>query len=100
MSLFDIPKFNNIFWFDFVCFRNNKVNKSQIDKLVNFMVEHPNLARGTYCNTAEGRNDSCRQWDDLKNQLNALGPPTKTISEWRRVSRNNLNFVFVQVKLK
>lgn len=76
----------------YVLLHRNKVNKLQLDKLVNFMVDHENLARGTYCNTAEGRTDSYRQWEDLKNQLNSLGPPTKTTSEWRRVSRNKLNF--------
>ena len=52
--------------------------------MVEFMEAHDNIAKG-YMATSDARTKSKELWDDLQNELNALGPPSKSTDQWKRV---------------
>lgn len=68
-----------------VHFSLKKSTTQQLRTLVLFMEENPELARGA---PVFGANKFSidEEWKKLGNNLNALGPPTRTIAEWKKVS--------------
>lgn len=50
--------------------------------LVNMMEENPAIARGFFKGNKE---EPTRFWEKVNVELNAAGPPTKTIVEWKKV---------------
>ncbi|XP_062538726.1 uncharacterized protein LOC134206998 [Armigeres subalbatus] len=60
-----------------------RTNVRQFARLVSFMEEHPELARG-------GRFSDCREsvsslWATIQAALNSLGPPTRSVAAWQKV---------------
>ncbi|XP_017477882.1 PREDICTED: uncharacterized protein LOC108367702 [Rhagoletis zephyria] len=62
-----------------------KLNPTQKDVMVEFMAEHPNLAKSKFSNFAQGRAKSISLWEELSMQLNAVGPPFKDWRKWKKV---------------
>ncbi|KAH8401548.1 hypothetical protein KR009_006378, partial [Drosophila setifemur] len=53
--------------------------------MVDFMRKNPDLAKG-YIKGDRAANDA--KWAKLRNTLNAVGPPFKNISGWKKASKN------------
>ena len=66
-------------------FRPKITSQCQFEELVRFMEANVGIARG-YTSTKDGKKEAKKQWEEISNILNALGPPIRTENEWRRVS--------------
>lgn len=53
--------------------------------MVDFMVSHSNLAKG-HLNSANGRSKSKELWQKLSKDLDAVGPPSREVEKWKKVS--------------
>ncbi|XP_041978569.1 uncharacterized protein LOC121732681 [Aricia agestis] len=62
----------------------SRVSEGQWNILIDFLEQHPNLARARgYNNSAHGRAESFRLWQEVANSLNAEGSgTTKSPKEW------------------
>ncbi|XP_058827387.1 uncharacterized protein LOC131687327 [Topomyia yanbarensis] len=60
------------------------INPQQVGELTKFMELHPDLARGIL-NRADGRHNSNKLWDNIKERLNEKGPPMREVKEWKKV---------------
>lgn len=58
---------------------------AQFDILVTFMENHSNLAQG-YLKAADARQSAKILWDRLTLELNAVGPPVKEATAWKKVN--------------
>lgn len=68
--------------------RRSRVSEGQWTILLDFLERNPNLARARgYNNSARGRAESLRLWQEVADLLNAQGSGTsKTPKEWSIVS--------------
>lgn len=57
------------------------------------MEQHPAFAAGNI-KTADGKGAMDKLWCALSNQLNSIGPPTKSVDKWKKVSVMLLSFSF------
>ncbi|XP_054089445.1 uncharacterized protein LOC128922543 [Zeugodacus cucurbitae] len=62
--------------------RQKHTNKTQFEVLVNEMKLHPDIAKG-FSQRAPGDLNSF--WEEISNKLNALGPPIKDRTGWKKV---------------
>ncbi|XP_054084549.1 uncharacterized protein LOC128921334 [Zeugodacus cucurbitae] len=62
--------------------RQKHTNKTQFEVLVNEMKLHPDIAKG-FSQRAPGELNSF--WEEISNKLNALGPPIKDRTGWKKV---------------
>uniref|UniRef100_A0A0A1X5I0 Regulatory protein zeste n=1 Tax=Zeugodacus cucurbitae TaxID=28588 RepID=A0A0A1X5I0_ZEUCU len=63
----------------------NKVStKQQLDRLVDLVKKNPNIGRGKRIYGTR-RDEINKTWDKYADELNSLGPPTRTATEWQRV---------------
>ncbi|XP_018796527.1 PREDICTED: uncharacterized protein LOC108973608, partial [Bactrocera latifrons] len=61
----------------------NKVyNKAQLTYLVNSISENPNIGKRFQKENKERVNT---YWKKLHESLNSMGPPLKSIAEWKRI---------------
>lgn len=58
----------------------------QLSMMDEFMNNHKELARGSFIKSENGKEKCNKLWIELKTKLNAIGPPTRTVNEWKRVS--------------
>ncbi|XP_036330675.1 uncharacterized protein LOC118742590 [Rhagoletis pomonella] len=58
------------------------INKTQLNALVNAMVENADIGRSFQ---KKNKEKTQQFWKDLNNYLNSLGPPIKSIFEWKKV---------------
>lgn len=65
--------------------RSQSANAAQLSILTSFMENNHGLAKSYNSQSAQGRQEATHLWEQLKLQLNAEGPPTKTVAEWKRV---------------
>ncbi|XP_017484115.1 PREDICTED: uncharacterized protein LOC108372841 isoform X2 [Rhagoletis zephyria] len=56
----------------------------QFEILVNFMMEHSDLAKGQIKGLA-AKQTSNNLWKRLENELNSCGPPTHNFTEWKKI---------------
>ncbi|XP_055626915.1 uncharacterized protein LOC129768980 [Toxorhynchites rutilus septentrionalis] len=61
---------------------NKKTKKNQFSLLLNVMEQNPDVARG--CKDVS-RDSANALWDTIAESLNSLGPPTRTVTQWRKV---------------
>lgn len=56
----------------------------QFYALVSAMEDHPDLATNAP-SFGSNKADLDKRWDDISKSLNALGPPERTVNEWKKV---------------
>ena len=69
-----------------------KTTKAQFERLMKFIENNPENSKGkqTFGMT---KNQGCKEgWEGFSTELNTLGPPTRTPSEWQRVSIQRLKY--------
>ena len=67
----------------------NRVSNEQLEELIEFLAQHPALAKGIGLG-ARSREAVDRQWNDLALKLNAFGSgSTKTGERWKKVTSVN-----------
>ncbi|XP_062557093.1 uncharacterized protein LOC134221943 [Armigeres subalbatus] len=59
-----------------------KTNKRQFSRLVSFMEENPELARGS---KFIARDSVTSLWWKITDSLNSLGPPNRSVAAWQKV---------------
>lgn len=64
----------------------SKKNITQVQKdvLVEFMVENHTQLFGKFSNL-HGKQFKDAKWEEIVESLNSLGPPTKSVDQWKRV---------------
>lgn len=68
----------------------NKVSKDQMEALLDFLTEHPTIAKGVGLG-ARSKVTIDKQWNDLAKKLNSFGNgSTKSGERWKKVSFPNL----------
>lgn len=60
-------------------------NKAQLLMLLEFMEKNSDLAKGIV-NGANGRDKANKLWDKIKEKLNEIGPPTRSVVDWKKVN--------------
>ncbi|XP_058812429.1 uncharacterized protein LOC131676981 [Topomyia yanbarensis] len=65
--------------------KRGNATQMQLSLLDEFMNKHKELARGSFMKTENGKDKCNKLWVELKTKLNAVGPPVKTVAEWKRV---------------
>lgn len=65
--------------------KNLNTKQSQFEIMLNFMTEHPQLAKG-YIKAADGKEVTNDLWARLVEDLNAAGPPMREVVGWKKVS--------------
>ncbi|XP_067614614.1 uncharacterized protein [Eurosta solidaginis] len=61
---------------------NHTTSRDQFKCLVSKMKEHPDIAKNF---TRNATNEVEQFWEGVRDDLNSLGPPSKTIAEWKKV---------------
>ena len=59
--------------------------KAQFEQLVKFMENNPEISKGKQ-KFGMTKNQCKEAWERFYRELNSLGPPTRTPSEWQRAS--------------
>ncbi|XP_073831635.1 uncharacterized protein [Musca autumnalis] len=65
-------------------------NKAQMQHLVTVMESNPDIARGFHKGNKEALT---RFWQKTETELNSMGPPTKCITEWKKVWADQKKYV-------
>ncbi|XP_058975034.1 uncharacterized protein LOC131806875 [Musca domestica] len=65
-------------------------NKKQLDILLTSMQLHSDIARGWF---KGGKEELNRVWRNLEAELNAAGPPSKSVAEWKKVWADQKKYV-------
>lgn len=73
-------------------YRNKQTTPKQFENIVDFMVEHPEMAQG-YFKTIAARQKTKHLWEQLVIRLNAEGPPVKDVGGWKKVRNTNLSVI-------
>lgn len=68
----------------------SNIKEKQKEILIRFMEKNYVKLFGKFSNNI-GNKEKAKLWEILVNELNAEGPPSKTIEKWKRVSI----FIFV-----
>lgn len=78
--------------------RGKPMTKTQANILASFMEENTDLARGIV-NASNGKRKSIVLWEKVTAKLNSVGPPVKTLMEWKKVrlQLNKFNIVLYSV---
>lgn len=74
-----------------------RINEKQKEFLVDFMEKNYKFLFGKFA-TGSGKGSKDEKWVSLSSELNALGPPNKDVSGWKKVYRIHkffsiLNFI-------
>lgn len=64
--------------------KNVKVSQRQKEALIDFMGANFSVLFGKF-SSSSGKIVKDKKWNEITNQLNLLGPPTKDIEKWKRV---------------
>ncbi|XP_054730976.1 uncharacterized protein LOC129239489 [Anastrepha obliqua] len=65
-----------------IFFRKRTTTREQFKGLISRMKEHPDIAKNF---TRSAPNEVEQFWESVREELNSLGPPSKSISEWKKV---------------
>lgn len=75
-------------------FRSKTTNKKQLDILLTSMQLHSDIARGWF---KGGKEELNRVWRNLEAELNAAGPPSKSVAEWKKVCTTKFDLYNAQM---
>ncbi|XP_075149933.1 uncharacterized protein LOC142224011 [Haematobia irritans] len=64
--------------------KNVNTKQRQFEIMLNFMKEHPQLAKG-YIKAPEAKQATNNLWSRLTEELNAAGPPMREVVGWKKV---------------
>lgn len=64
-----------------------RVNIQQKGALVDFMAQNEVFLFGKF-NTTKGTGAKSAKWNEIVEVLNSLGPPSKGVEKWKKVSFN------------
>ncbi|XP_055376992.1 uncharacterized protein LOC129609129 [Condylostylus longicornis] len=65
-------------------------NQNQYRALVDFMKKYPDIAKG---NSTKSSTELQGLWSNLQKQLNSMGPPSKDVTQWRKVWSDYKSFL-------
>lgn len=63
-----------------------RINEAQKECLISFMEENYNFLFGRHP-TLSGNISKQRKWNEITLQLNQMGPPTKNVDNWKKVTK-------------
>lgn len=61
-----------------------RVKETQKEFIIQFMENNSNILFGKFSNSS-GKHKKDELWNELSDEMNKLGPPTKSVKNWKNV---------------
>lgn len=75
----------NVFTKKFLKICRNRPTSAQFERLIDLLETYPLLASSSF-QYGKAKSKSVAAWNNIAESLNSIGPPKRTVCQWKKVS--------------